>query len=117
MEEKTPKEKIIESFQSLLWPEMVFTNNKITCPAGEIVSFEGKKTEINFIYYIKAENKYEKRNNRQVLILDNKVDPLSILRFQLNRGYDIQWFDYIKDILNIDSTFTKIKIVKTGKKS
>ena len=31
-------------------------------------------------------------------------------------GYDIPWFDYIRNILSIDDSFTKIKVLATGKK-
>ena len=116
MEEKTPKEKVIEFFKALEWPEMVFEENKISCPSGDVVVFDGKNIVVDFYYYNRNQNKYEKRNNKQTLILSEKVDLLSVLYVRYGNGYDIQWFDYIKNILGIDDTFEKIKIVTTGKK-
>jgi hypothetical protein len=117
MDEQTPKEKIVEFFKSLNWPEMVFEDNKISCPSGDIVLFDGKNISINFHFYNRTQNRYEKRNNRQTLIVTDKVDPSNILsvRFRGN-GYDISWIDYIRNILSIDESFSKIKILTTGKK-
>lgn len=116
MDEKTPKEKVTEFFQGLEWPEMVLEDKKITCPAGDIVIFDKKNIVIDFFYYNKTQNTYEKRNNKQTLIITDKVNPLAVLNTRYGTGYDIQWFDYVKDILYIDDTFTKIKITKNGKK-
>lgn len=116
MEEKTQKEKIIEFFQSLNWPGMVFEDSKISCPSGDIVIFNKKEVVIDFYFYNQTQNSYEKRNNRQTLIISEKVEPNNILRNRGRFGYDILWFDYVKDILNIDDTFTKIKVGSTGKK-
>lgn len=116
MEEKTQKEKIVEFFQSLNWPGMVFEDNKISCPSGDIVLFDKKNTTIKFHFYNQTQNSYEKRRNRQTLIISEKVEPANILRSRGRSGYDISWFDYIKDILCINDTFTKIKILTTGKK-
>lgn len=116
MEEKTIKEKVIEFFQGLGWPGIVFEDQKITCPAGDVLIFDKNNIIINFYYYKKTENKYEKRENRQILIISDKVDPLNILNTRFGGSYDIQWFDYIKNILGIDDVFTKIKIIKSGNK-
>lgn len=116
MEEKTQKEKIVEFFQSLNWPGMIFEDSKITCPSGDIAVFNKKDTTIDFHFYNQTQNSYEKRNNRQTLIISERVEPSNILRARGRTGYDISWFDYMKDILNIDDTFTKIKIMDTGKK-
>lgn len=116
MEEKTQKEKIVEFFQSLNWPGVVFEDNKISCPSGDIVLFDKKNTTIKFHFYNQTQNSYEKRSNRQTLIISEKVEPANILRSRGRSGYDISWFDYIKDILYINDTFTKIKILTTGKK-
>jgi len=116
VEEKTQKEKIVEFFQSLNWPGVVFEDNKISCPSGDIVLFDKKNTTIKFHFYNQTQNSYEKRSNRQTLIISEKVEPANILRSRGRSGYDISWFDYIKDILYINDTFTKIKILTTGKK-
>lgn len=114
MEEKTPKEKVIEFFTSLGWPGIVFEENKVSCPSGDIAVFEKKVIIINFHYYNRLENKYEKRESRPTLYIPNKVDPMSILGARRS-GFDIQWFDYIKDILTINESFSKLKI-SVGKK-
>jgi len=116
MEEKTLKEKIIDFFKTLEWPEMVFEDNKIKCPSGEIVVFDRNYISIDFHFYNKTQNKYEKRNNRQTLIIADKVDLNSVLNVRYANAYDIPWIDYIKNILSIDNTFTKIKVTTTGKK-
>ncbi len=116
MEEKTTKEKIIEFFKTLEWPEMVFGDKKISCPAGDVVIFEKKDFFIEFYYYNRIQNKYEKRENRQTLILSNKIDPVTVLGIRRGGLYDIKWFDYIKKIINIDDTFEKIKISIDSKK-
>lgn len=117
MEEKTPKEKIVEFFQALNWPEMVFEDNKISCPSGDIVVFDGKSISIDFHFYNRTQNKYEKRNNRQTLVISDKVDLENVLSVRFRGGgYDISWVDYIKNILSIDESFSKIKILPTGKK-
>lgn len=116
MEDKTPKEKIYEFFKTLEWPEMAFEENKISCPSGDIVVFDGRNIFIDFHFYNRIQNKYEKRNNRQTLVISDKVDFSNVLNIRYRNGYDISWFDYIRNILNIDETFTKIKILTTGKK-
>jgi hypothetical protein len=117
MEEKTPKEKIIEFFKTLDWPEMVFGDNKISCPSGDVAVFDGNNISIDFHFYNRAQNKYGKRNNRQTLIISNKVDPNNVLNVRFRgSGYDVSWFDYIRSILSIDESFSKIKILTTGKK-
>jgi len=116
MEEKTPKEKVVEFFKALEWPEMVFEVNKISCPSGDIVVFEGKNILVDFHFYNRTLNKYEKRNNRQTLVIPDKVDLGSVLSVRYGNGYDIPWFDYIRNILSIDDSFTKIKVLATGKK-
>lgn len=83
---------------------------------GDIVVFERNKITIDFHFYNRLQNSYEKRNNRQTLIISDKVGFSSIIRTRLCSDYDISWFDYIKNILSIDDTFTKIKILTTGKK-
>ena len=116
MEEKTPKEKVIEFFKALEWPEMVFEENKISCPSGDVVVFDGKNIVVDFHFYNRTLNKYEKRNNRQTLIISDKVDIGSVLSVRYGNGYDIPWFDYIRNILSIDDSFAKIKVLTTGKK-
>jgi hypothetical protein len=117
IKEKSAKEKIVEFFQSLNWPEMVFEDNKISCPSGDVALFDGKNISIDFHFYNRIQNKYEKRNNRQTLVISNKIDPGNVLsvRFRGN-GYDVSWVDYIKNILSIDESFSKIKILNAGKK-
>ncbi len=116
MEEKTQKEQIVEFFQSLNWLGMVFEDNKISCPSGDVAVFEGSKVTIDFHFYNRLQNSYEKRNSRQTLIISDKVGFSSIIRTRRGSDYDISWFDYIKNILSIDDRFTKIKILTTGKK-
>jgi len=117
MEEKTPKEKIIEFFKTLDWPEMVFEDNKISCPSGDVAVFDGKNISIDFHFYNRTQDKYEKRSNRPTLIISNKVDPNNVLNIRFRgSGYDVSWFDYIRSILSIDESFSKIKILTTGKK-
>lgn len=96
---------------------MVFEDNKISCPSGDVVVFFGKNISVDFHFYNRTLNKYEKRTNHQTLVMSDKVDPANVLnvRFRGN-GYDISWIDYIRSILNIDESFTKIKILPTGKK-
>lgn len=116
MDEKTPREIVIEFFQALNWPEMVFEDKKISCPSGDIVVFDGRNIIIDFHFYNRTQNKYEKRNNRQTLVISDTVNPNAVLNVRYGNGYDIFWFDYIKNILSIDESFTKIKILTTGKK-
>lgn len=116
MEEKTPKEKVVDFFKTLDWPGMIFEDNKISCPSGEIVVFDGKNIVVNFHFFNRTQNTYEKRNNHQELIFSDKVDPRSVLYVRYRTGYDIPWFDYIRNILSIDDSFTKIKVLSFGKK-
>jgi len=116
MEEKTPQEKVTEFFKSLEWPEMVFENNKISCPAGDVVVFDKNNVSIDFYFYNKNQNKYEKRNSRQTLIFSDKVNLASVLNIRYGNAYDIPWIDYIRNILSIDDSFNKIKVLATGKK-
>jgi hypothetical protein len=116
MEEKTPKEVVVDFFKALDWPEMVFEDNKISCPSGDIVVFDGRNIIIDFHFYNRTQNKYEKRNNRQTLVISDKVNLNAVLNVRYGNGYDISWIDYIKNILSIDESFTKIKILTTGKK-
>jgi hypothetical protein len=116
MEEKTPKEVVVDFFKALDWPEMVFEDSKISCPSGDIVVFDGRNIIIDFHFYNRTQNKYEKRNNRQTLVISDKVNLNAVLNVRYGNGYDISWIDYIKNILSIDESFTKIKILTTGKK-
>ena len=116
MEEKTPKEIAIDFFKALDWPEMVFEDKKISCPSGDVVVFDGRNIIIDFHFYNRTQNKYEKRNNRQTLVISDTVNLNVVLNVRYGNGYDISWFDYIKNILSIDESFTKIKILTTGKK-
>lgn len=116
MEEKTPKEKIIDFFKALEWPQMVFEDNKISCPAGDVVVFEGKNIVIEFYFYNRIQNKYEKRNNRQKLIISEKIALRNVLNVRYGNAYDIPWIDYIRNILKIDDSFEKIRVVTAGKK-
>jgi hypothetical protein len=116
MEEKTQKEKIVEFFQSLNWPGMVFEDSKISCPSGDIVVFNKKAVTIEFHYYNRQQNSYEKTNNKQSLLISDKVEISNVLRTRYGSDYNIPWFQYIKDILSIDDTFSKIKILNSGKK-
>lgn len=61
MEEKTQKEKIVEFFQSLNWPGMIFEDDKISCPSGDVVVFNKKDITVEFHYYNRQQNNYEKR--------------------------------------------------------
>lgn len=114
MKERTPKENTINFFKSIEWLDIVFSDDKISCPAGDMVVFNGELITINFYYYNRAQNKYEKKN-RPTLVLSKGVHPHSVLSSR-SSSYDIQWFDYIKDILYIDDTYKKIKISNNGKK-
>ena len=116
MEEKTQKEKIVEFFQSLNWPGMIFEDNKILCSSGDVVIFNKKDVLIDFHYYNRQQNSYEKTNNRQSLIISDKVNIDNVLRTRYGSDYNIPWFQYIKLILGIDDTFSKIKVLNTGKK-
>lgn len=79
--------------------------------------FSIRKTRfIDFHFYNQTQNSYEKGTNRQTLIISEKVAPNGVLRTRGKTGYDISWFDYVKDILSIDDAFTKIKILNTDKK-
>lgn len=115
-EEKTQKEKVIDFFQSLQWPEMKFEEHKISCPSGDVAVFDGRNVKVDFHFYNRLQNQYEKRNNRQTLIFSDKINLDNVLRSRRGSDYDIPWFDYIKNILTIGDTFTKIKILTTGKK-
>lgn len=115
-EEKTTKQKLFDFFQGREWPGMVIEAEKVSCPAGDILIIENKNFIIDFYYYNRRENKYGRYENRQTLILNNKVDPLIVLRTRRGTDYNIQWFDYIKKILDIDEHYSKVKITKTGKK-
>lgn len=116
MEEKTSKEKIVEFFRALDWPGMVFEEDKISCPSGDVVVFDGQNIVIDFHFYYRLQNNYEKRSNRPTLIISSQVDPNNVLHKRRGSGYDISWFDYIRNILSIDDTFTKVKVLPTGKK-
>lgn len=114
MPESTSRENLVESFRSLGWPGMVIEDKKISCPSGDIVNFVGKTIEVNFHYFDRAQNKYEIRENRPTLIIADKVNPENVISIRNGNRYDIQWFDYLKKILNIDDNFEKVKIVKSG---
>ncbi|MDD4931302.1 MAG: DUF4263 domain-containing protein [Candidatus Colwellbacteria bacterium] len=116
MEEKTPKEKIIEFFASLSWPGMTFEDGKISCPAGDIVVFDKNNIIIDFYFYNSSRGTYEKKNNRQTLVFSDGVSLDSVLIVRYGNGYDIPWIDYIRKILSIDDSFSEIKVSTTGKK-
>lgn len=116
MEEKTQKEKILDFFQAMNWPGMIFEDNQISCPSGDIVVFNKTNVVIDFHYYNRQKNNYEKRSNRQTLIISDKVELSNVLGSRYGSDYDIRWFEYLRNILNISDTFTKIKILNTGKK-
>jgi len=116
MKEKTPKEKIFHFFKDLAWPAIVFEDGKISCPAGVILNYDKNNSIIDFFYYNRRENKYEKNSSRQTLIIEDGVDPLNILSIRSETAYDIQWSKYIKNILSINNKYSKIKITKSGRK-
>ncbi|MBU1046234.1 DUF4263 domain-containing protein [Patescibacteria group bacterium] len=116
MTPRESREKIIEFFKNLEWPEMVFEDEKISCPAGNIVIFDDKSVYIDFYYYKKSKNIYEKKNNRQTLVISYKTNIWDVLNVRYINGYDISWFEYIKNILDINNSFEKIKIIYGGKK-
>jgi hypothetical protein len=116
MEEKTPKEKVIDFFTSLAWPGMTFEDNKILCPAGDIVVFDENNIIVDFYFYNGGKGTYERRNNRQTLIFSEDVDVGNVLYVRRGNGYDMPWIDYIRDILSIDNTFSKIRVSTIGKK-
>lgn len=113
MQQQTPKDVISDLFRSLEWPDLIVERSKITCPAGDVVTFENKKTIIHFYYYNRRQNTYEKKN-RPSLIIPTNVDPLTILYHSGQASYDISWFFYIKDVLGIDDSFEKLEITKRG---
>jgi hypothetical protein len=115
-EEKSPKEILFDFFRSLEWPKMIIGDSKITCPAGEILRVDRGIFVIDFYYYNRNENTYQKRENKHTLLLDKKVEPLSVISIRYTNGYDIQWFDYVKRILDIDNKYSKVKITNSGKK-
>lgn len=115
-EEKTLKEKLTDFLKSLEWPEMIFEDDRISCPSGDIVIFNEKNIAISFHLYDRGQNKYEKLNYKQTLIISNEVNLDNVLRVKYRNGYDIPWIDYIKNILDINSNFDKIKIGTTYKR-
>lgn len=113
MEEKTPKENIVDFFKNIDWSDIIVSDEKISCPAGDIVTFDKDVIFVDFYFFNRTQNTYEKKN-RPTLILTKGVQPYTILNSR-SSSYDIQWFDYIKDILSIDDSYTKIKITENGK--
>jgi hypothetical protein len=114
--EKTLKEKVVDFFKFLEWPEMVFEDSKISCPSGDIVVFNKKDIIIYFHLYNRTQNKYEKLDYKQIVVISDKVNLDNVLKVRYGNGYDIPWIDYIKNILDINNHFEKIKIATTYKK-
>ncbi|MBX7148735.1 DUF4263 domain-containing protein [bacterium] len=108
-------DEIWKFFEGLSWPSIVFKSDRISCPAGDLLIKENNKYILNIIFFNRADNKYEKRNNRPTFEIDSEIDLLKLIYAKRGINYDFKYFDYIKRVLSInDEIFHKIKITKIG---